>query len=110
MRDLLYRNLTSSDKKRRVVASAEVVDRQGIRSVIRRHFICILKEVESNAQAVKPKSAIRVIKEHNSRDHRERFFCSIKGSVYAVNKDKLYLVLFMHSLSINLTPSVQKVC
>ncbi len=105
MRDLLFRNLTSSDKKRRVLVSSEVVDKQGVRSIIRRHFICILKEVEPQKQVDKPAPTIRVLKEHNNREHRERFFCSIKGSVYAVNKDKLYLITFMHSLNINLTPA-----
>ncbi len=102
MRDMIFKNLTSADKMRRIIASSETVDKQGVRSVIHRHFICLVKEVlDKKMESLVP--SLNVIKERNTREQRERFFCRIKGSMYAVNNDKLYLVKFMHSLKINLT-------
>lgn len=101
MRDLLFKNLTSGDKKRRVISSSEVMDREGVRTTIHRHFVCIVKEVQQ-AQLKPPLPYIYVLKDRNSRQQRERFFCRIKSSVYAVSNGKLFLILFMHSLKINL--------
>ncbi len=101
MRDLLFKNLTSRDKKRKVIASSEIVDKQGVRSVIHRHFICIVKEVK-DSQIKRPLPYLYVLKEHNTKEQKEKFLCRLKGSIYAVNNGRLFLILFMHSLKINL--------
>lgn len=102
MRDLIFKNLTSSDKKRRVIASYETVDKQGVHSIIQRHFVCIVREI-NDYQLQKPSPYLYVLKEHNTREQREKFFCKIKGSVCAVSNGRMFLILFMHTLRINLT-------
>ncbi len=106
MRDLLFKNLTSDDKKRKILASSEIMDKQGVRSIIHRHFVYIVKEVKDK-QISKPEPYLYVLKERNNREQREKFFCRIKGSIYAVHKGRLFLILFMHSLNISLTPVPQ---
>lgn len=101
MRDLLYRNLTSNDRKRRVIASSEVSVKDGLRSVIHRHFVCIVREINGN-DAGRPAPYLYVLKERNSKEKQEKFFCRLKGSILAVYKGKLLLILFMHSLKISL--------
>jgi len=101
MRDLLFKNLTSQDKKRRIIASSEIIDNEGVRSIIRRHFVCILKEIEDNRME-KPLPYLYVIKERNTREQKEKFFCRIKGSVYAIHNGRMFLILFTHSLKIDL--------
>lgn len=102
MRDLLFKNLTSQDKKRRIIATSEITDKQGIRSIIHRHFACIIKEIDNN-QISQPQPYLYVLKEHNQKELKEKFFCRIKGSVYLVRQGRLFLILFMHSLKISLT-------
>ena len=99
MRDLLFKNLTSNDKRRKIITSSETVENQGVRSVIRRHLVCIVKEVKS-ASSEKTTPDIHVIRERNTREGREKFFFRIKGSVYAVSKGRLFLIVFAHSLRI----------
>ncbi len=106
MRDLLFKNLTSDDRKRKILSSSEIMDKQGVRSIIHRHFVCIVKEIKDK-QAAKPKPYLYVLKEHNNREQREKFFCRIKGSIYAVHKGQLFLIIFMHSLKISLMPVPQ---
>ena len=106
MRDLLFKNLTSVDKKRKIIACSEIADSQGVRTVIRRHFVCVIREVQDK-QMQRPLPYLYVLKERNSREQREKFFCRIKGSIYAVHKGRLFLILFMHSLKISLTPVPQ---
>lgn len=107
MRDLLFKNFTSQDKKRKIIATSEVADNQGVRSIIHRHFACVVKEIQDN-KIGRPLPYIYVLKEHNTREHKEKFFCRIKGSIYAVNNGRIYLILFMHSLKINLTAIPQE--
>ena len=101
MRDLLFKNLTSEDRRRKIIASSEIVNREGVRSVINRHFICMVREIE-DSNIERPQPYVHVVKEHNSREQTEKFFCKIKGSVCAVNNGRLFLILFMHSLKISL--------
>lgn len=108
MRDLLFKNLTSSDHKKRIICSSEISEKDGVRSIIRRHFICMVREVGAQGFE-KPQPSLHVLKEHNTKEHKERFFCKIKGSICAVNQEKLYLITFMHSLKIDLVPSHQSV-
>jgi len=102
MRDLLFKNLTSQDRKRKIIASSEIVDKQGVRSIIHRHFICIVKEIKGD-QIKRPLPYLYVLKEHNTKEQREKFFCRLKGSIYAVNDGRLFVIFFMHSLKIHLT-------
>lgn len=102
MRDLLFKNLTSNDKKKRIMASSEVLDKQGVRSIIRRHFVYMVKEIPDN-KIEKPLPYLYVLKEHNAKERKEKFFCRMKGSIFAVSNHKLFLILYMHSLKINLT-------
>ena len=100
MRDLLFKNLTSRDGKRKALSSSEIQDREGVRSIIRRHFICMVKDVKDAKE--KPLSYLYVLKERNSKEQKERFYCRIKGSVYVISGCRLFLLLFTHSLKIDL--------
>lgn len=105
MRDLVFRNLTSEDRRRRVIASSEITDKDGLRSIVHRHFACIIKEDKGgNAQEGKAASYLYVLKEHDSRSRREKFFCRMKSSIYTVYAGRRYLIFFMHSLKISLMP------
>lgn len=104
MRDLLYKNLTSSARGRKIITSSEVTDKEGIHSVVRRHFTCIIKQVQG-AEVAAPRPYLFVLKETNTREKREHFFCKVRGSLLAINKGKLLLISFAHSLNIELTAS-----
>jgi len=105
MRDLLFKNLTSPDKKRRIIVSAEIRDNKGVRSIIRRNFIYLIKEIIPDRKGHQLQQALPylyILKEENSKEQKKKFFCRIKGSMYAVNEDRLFLILFRHSLKISL--------
>ena len=101
MRDLLFKNLTSNDHRRKVLSCSEIVDKSGVRTTIRRHFIYLVREVQNKPkETVSP--SLHILKERNSQEKREHFFCKMRGSVYAVYQDRVYLIDFMHTLKINL--------
>lgn len=104
MRDLFYKNLTSSKRDRKIISSFEVTDREGIHSVVRRHFTCMIKQIQS-ASAVKAQPYLFVLKDRNTKEKREHFFCKIKGNLLVINQGKLLLISFIHTLNIELTIS-----
>jgi hypothetical protein len=106
MRNLLYKNLTFPSRGRKIIASSEVADKAGVHSVVRRHFTYIVKPIQS-ADVIKPQPYLYVLKERNTQQKREHFFCKIKGSVLAVNNGNFFQILFVHTLSINLTVTVK---
>ena len=101
MRDLLFKNLTSQDKRKRVIATSEITDKAGVRSIIRRHFVCLVKEMRDNKME-KPLPCVYVLRERNNKEQMEKFFCRIKGSVYVINNGRLFLIFYMHALKITL--------
>jgi len=103
MRDLLFKNITSEDRRKRRIAASEVSDRQGMRSVIHRHFIYMVREIIAEPKDIQDAPTVCIIKERNSREQKEKFFCKIKGSVFVLKKDRLFQVHFIHSLKICLS-------
>lgn len=104
MRDLLFKNLTFSDRGRKIIASSEIADKEGVHSVVRRHFTYMVKQIQSK-DAPKPEPYLFVLKEKDSKARREHFFCKVKGSLIASNEGKLLLILFSHTLNVELTVS-----
>ena len=105
MRDLLFKNLTSQDKKKRIIASSEIVDKAGVRSIVRRHFICLIRELNPERQdggVNKIAPCVYILKQEDTKEQKKKFICRVKGSVYAVNNGRVFLILFIHSLKINL--------
>jgi len=110
MRDLVFKNLTSDDKKKKILASYETSEDEGIRSIITRHFVYLIREAaEQEAERPQPQPYLYILKEHNKREQREKFLCKIKGSVYAACGNKVYQIFFIHSLRINLSAKSQNV-
>ena len=102
MRDLVFKNLTSLDRRKRIVTSTDVEEKSGMRTKITRHLICLVKEITPSHTVKQPLPYLYVLKERNTKEGRQRFICRIKGSIYTINNSHLYLVTFVHSLRINL--------
>lgn len=106
MRDLVFKNLTSDDRKRKVISTSEITENQGMRSIVHRHFLYVVKEVRVECLQ-KPVTHLYILKERNTSEKKERFFCKIKGSIYVVSNGRLFSIIFIHSLKINLNIATQ---
>jgi hypothetical protein len=79
-----------------------VFDSDGVRTIVRRHFIYIVRELEK--QPINQKQPyLSILKTQDTKNKKQHFFCKLKGSVCASFNNKIYLIEFMHSLMINLT-------
>ncbi|MFH1127819.1 MAG: hypothetical protein V1699_00200, partial [Candidatus Omnitrophota bacterium] len=107
MRDMVFKNLVSGQKKRRIISSSEISEDRGVRSTIHRHFVYVIKEIDKAKTLDKPLPYLYVLKTRNSKERKEKFFCRIKGSIYAQSNGRQLLILFMHSLKIIFASSEQ---
>jgi hypothetical protein len=101
MRDLSFRNLTSQDHRRKVLACAEIIDNAGVRTIVRRHFIYMVREIPQKPDKV-DEPYLKILKIRDNKSRIERFFCKMKGSIIASYNSKFFHIRFMHTLNINL--------
>ncbi|MDD5155854.1 MAG: hypothetical protein PHF11_05145 [Candidatus Omnitrophica bacterium] len=106
MRNLVFKNLTSQAKKRKIISSLETTDREGLHSVIRRHFIGVVKEIKGD-NFPQGSPSVYILKEHNNKEQRGRFLCRVKGRIYLNANGRRFIVFFMHSLKITLCAASQ---
>ena len=102
MRNMLFKNITSEDRRQRVLASSEFIEQKGIRSCVHRHLVCRIGEMP-RANEVLPRPTLYVVRKQDRKSSLEHFYCRIKGQMYLATDEKVYLVSFIHSLRIELT-------
>jgi len=54
MRDIVFKNISSPLKRRKILATTEVVDKEGIHSIVSRHFVYMAKEMAGDKLEDKP--------------------------------------------------------
>lgn len=108
MRDMMFKNLTSHDKRRKVLWASETINEDGILTKIHKYVIYIIREV--NREDIRPalKPHICVFKHRNTAEKTEKFHLRMKGGLYCLGKNKSYHVSFIHTLKIDLSPSPQQ--
>ncbi|MFH1202175.1 MAG: hypothetical protein V1674_04725 [Candidatus Omnitrophota bacterium] len=99
MHDLLFKNLSSFDRKKKVLLAFERFNEAGMLTEKQRKFVYIVKEVK-NTDAVLEPPQVYVIKNVDTKNQHERFFCKIKASLYALSEKKLFLIQFAQSIRI----------
>lgn len=108
MRELLLKNLTSINKKRKVLSLSEAFDKDGVSTRVNRSFIYLVKEVPKTEQLAE-KPEFFIYKVHDSKLKQEKFLFKIKGNFYVSCKQKIYLIIYCHSLRIALSEHAQEI-
>ena len=90
MRDMVFKNLTSQDKRKRVLWASETINEDGILTKIHKYLIYIIKEVKKEDAHKTDKPEIFVLKLRNTREKIERFQVKMKGGIYCVSKEKCF--------------------
>lgn len=104
MRDLVFKNLSSRDKSRRMLLAKETISEEGILTKIQKHLIYDIHELkEGEQQGNKIDNELYITKEKNTKLKVESFFIKMKSSVYVNSNNRIFLVNFLHSLRIDLS-------
>ena len=115
MRELLFKDITSGDKKRKDLYVSETVNKNGVTATTQRHSTYIIggcnkfKTLEELAEWKKAtgqtaeKRHIFIIKKHDTKHSKDIFTCDIVGRFYAVTGCDIYSVAFKHSFEVDFT-------
>jgi hypothetical protein len=101
MRNLLFKNITSEDRRQKKLSSSELIEQEGLYTSINRHMVCRIMNVESQA-SILARPNLYVYRRRDTKLNLEEFYCRIKGQLYCANEDNIYLVSFINSLRIQL--------
>ena len=105
MRDLIFKNLVSDDRKKRILQAQEIISNDGVRTEIYRGFVCLIKPAEETKdQTEQPQ--VYITKYHDTKLQTEKLLLKIKGGLYAINNGELYFLSFCHSLRVNIRQEV----
>ena len=118
MREMIYRNLSSPDRRQKDLTLAEIREDEGVVTQLEKRYTYRVKNVQraSLPEDVLPFPApnpvdvwelrsnpdksrhIFVRKSRDSQDGFEQFTYKIVGSFYAVQGDQIFLVIYRHIL------------
>lgn len=101
MKNLIFKNRISADRKKRLISSCEDTEVEGLHRFIRRHFVCIVKDIITKPREVPPQVYISKVSDRFRQ--KEHFFCRIKSRASITVNERLFLLLFSHSLIIDLS-------
>ena len=115
MREVVYRNLTSSRSGKKDVLLKEVFERDGVTAKTERRSFYFIKEVvhlnsdeelqawvgSQNNRSEPVKRHFHIMKEHSDALGMDKFVCKILGLFYAVVDRDIYTIAFLHSFKIN---------
>ncbi|MFH0840181.1 MAG: hypothetical protein V1883_04105 [Candidatus Omnitrophota bacterium] len=117
MREIVYKNLTKLDSRKRDLCIREVVEKDGVTARIEkrciyfvRERICIkdpsdlecLKGLKETNEAWKKKH-FHVLRKHDSDTGEDKLICKAAGTLYAIVGQYVFCVAFVHSLKIDLS-------
>ncbi|MFA5389733.1 MAG: hypothetical protein WC312_08305, partial [Candidatus Omnitrophota bacterium] len=110
---LLFKNITSENKKRKDLYVTETFDRDGITTTTQRHSTYIIgscnkfknleemMEWKKNAGMAVNKRHIFIIKKRDTKLNKDMFICDVVGKFYAVSGCDIYSVAFKHSFEVD---------
>lgn len=83
----------------------ETIDEDGIHTRIQKHLIYEIHEVKENSSNNEDiKNELFITKEKKSKIKMESFFIKMKSGMYANCNDRIYLINFLQTLKIDLSP------
>jgi len=113
MRELVFKNLISDDRKRRDLFISETNEKNGVKTVTKRHSTYIISETRKitdpkelaewqKENSVKyNKRHVFIFKKKDTESKEDSFVCDVVGKFYAVVKDELYSIAFKHSFELD---------
>ena len=120
MRELIFKNLTSLNKKRRDLFISETVERNGIKTITKRHSIYIIGkhakfgdienflETKDAFPSDYNKRHVFIYKKKDTKLGKDSFVCDVVGRFCAVIEEEAYAIAFKHSFEIDFVLTKQE--
>ena len=114
MREVLFKDLTSINQRKKDIFLREVFDRDGVTAKTERRCFYFIKDIrqmdaekdlqawlDSNGSAPTAyKRQFHIMKEHRDALGEDKVICKIVGTFYAVVNSRIYTIGFLHSFKV----------
>ena len=121
MREVVFKNLTSSKSRKKDIFLREMFEKDGVLAKTERRCFYFIKEIRPlvNGNDLKEvigsekeleqmnKRQFHIMKEHNDGLHEDKVICKIIGTFYAIIDNKVYTIAFLHSFKVSFVKSTQ---
>lgn len=104
MKEIAFKNLTSTKRRRKVISLTERNEKQGCEILSQKTLIYIVSPSAEKVRAL-AKPEYYIYKSFDSKKKQEKFSLRVKGTSYIVQDSKLLKVDFCHSLKIEIKPA-----
>ena len=113
MRELLFKNLTSQDHRKRDIFVEEIREKDGVLAKTTRRCLYFIRETipinspadfkkiaEEKYNKGEHKRHFYVLKERDTKSGVDKLLCKVAGTFYAMVNDYLYCIVFIHTFKI----------
>lgn len=114
MRQVLFKDLTSVNSRKKDIVLQEAFEKDGVLAKTERRSFYFVKEVkrlgsESNMKnwleaqhdtQSPPKKHFHIMKEHNEKIGEDKVICKVAGTFYAVSNNNVFTIGFMHCFKV----------
>lgn len=123
MREVVFRNLTSVNSRKKDIFLKEVFEKDGVVAKTERRCFYFIKDIkhlgtdealqkwlaeQGDSKGVNGRQ-FHIMKEHNDAHLEDKIMCKILGTFYAVISRSIYTIGFMHSFKVQFVkPSLAK--
>lgn len=110
MREVIFRNLTSSNSRKKDIVLKEVFEKDGVIAKTERRCFYFIRKIDHLSQdstldkwvsshegGRSPNTRrFHILKEHNDKVNEDRVICRIEGEFFAVVNMTVYTIGFLH--------------
>ena len=115
MREVLFKDLTSVNDKKKDILLREIFQKDGIVATTERRYFYFIKDItplengadiekwieeKNKALARSKRRHFHILKEHSDEHGEERLVCKVAGTFYAIIGGKIYTVAFLHAFKV----------
>lgn len=117
MREVLFKNLTSMNSRKKDITLREAFERDGVFAKTERRCFYFIKDItdlknendvynlletQKNA-SVSKKRHFYIMKEHKDSIGEDKLVCKVAGTFYAIMGNRAYTIGFLHSFRVRFT-------
>jgi hypothetical protein len=114
MREVIFKNLTAGNPRRKDILLREVFEKDGVLAKTERRCFYYIKDItrienqdglqewldaQSGSSTV-TKRQFYIFKEHNDAHGEDRLLCKILGTFYVIVDGSVYTIAFLHSFRV----------
>ena len=114
MREVVFRNLTSANSRKKDIFLQEVFEKDGVVAKTERRCFYFIKDVVhieqqedlqlwrdgKNAEGGVNRRQFYIFREHSDDHGEDRLLCKILGTFYVVVDNNVYTIAFLHSFRV----------